>query len=307
MGLYLGIDTSNYTTSLALYNSDSESVVQVKKLLPVKSGEKGIRQSDAVFHHTQQLRELFLKLLREADLTHLCIDAVGVSTSPRRAEGSYMPCFTVGMTAAEMVSRALGVPCKEFSHQEGHIAAALYSADKLSLIGGEFLAFHVSGGTTESLHVVPPIIAEVIGTSSDLKAGQAIDRVGLMLGLDFPCGPELERLAAKSTRVFKLKPSLSGTDLSLSGIENKAKKMLDSGESHEDIALFCLKSIEAGIIYLAENAHALYSELPIVFSGGVMSNKLIRNSLLERFDSYFAEPEFSSDNAVGVAILSSII
>lgn len=318
MNLYLAFDTSNYTTSAALYDADANRVYHAKRLLPVKPGEKGIRQSDAVFHHTQQLPALLEETLEKASLAmHLSredlaghIKAVGVSTRPRRVEGSYMPCFTVGHAQAKALASVLGLSVREFSHQEGHIAAALYSAGRLDLIGTEFLAFHVSGGTTESLLVAPgpdcPVEAALAGTSTDLKAGQAIDRTGVMLGLSFPCGPALEELALKSDRTFKIRPSAQGLDVSLSGVENRCQKMLADGESPEDIALFCLKSVEAA---LASMADALLAEHPgkhIVFSGGVMSNGIIRRDFEARYDCSFAAPEFSADNAAGAAILASL-
>lgn len=307
MSLYLGIDTSNYTTSVALYDSERDTVLQRKKLLPVKPGEKGIRQSDAVFHHTQQLPELLPELLAERTEP---ITAIGVSTRPRRAEGSYMPCFTVGQGLAVNLGAALGVPVREFSHQEGHIAAALYSAGRMDLVGNEFLAFHVSGGTTESLLVqlgeVSPLTASLEGTSLDLKAGQAIDRCGVMLGLPFPCGPALEELALKSERMYKLRPSVKGLDCSLSGIENQCQKMHADGEAPEDIALYCLKSVEAAIQGMAGNLLEKYPGRHLVFSGGVMSNGIIRRDCEAVFDCSFAEPAFSADNAAGVAILASI-
>lgn len=170
-----------------------------------KKGEKGIRQSDAVFHHTVQLPEIIDKLFTKTGERD--ISAVGVSYAPRRLEGSYMPCFLTGISAATAVSRALSVPLYRFSHQEGHIAAALYSAGRLELLNEPFIAFHVSGGTTEAVLVNPDnehiINAEIVASSSDLKAGQAIDRVGVMLSLNFPAGPELERLSEKAMRYLK--------------------------------------------------------------------------------------------------------
>ena len=319
MNLYLAFDTSNYTTSAALYDADRNVVLQQKKLLPVKPGEKGIRQSDAVYHHTQQLPDVLAALLEDykkeyglvdtADLAD-SIRAVGVSTRPRRIDGSYMPCFTVGMGHAKNIAALLNVPLYEFSHQEGHIAAALYSADRLDLVGQDFLAFHVSGGTTESLAVhagkEAPLEADLVGTSSDLKAGQAIDRTGVMLGLAFPAGPALEQLALQSERRFKIRPSMKGLNCSLSGVENKCKKMLEEGETPEDIALFCLKYVEVSLQAMAEELTSQYPGQHIVFSGGVMSNGIIRNDFLKTFDCSFAEPVFSADNAAGVAVLTAL-
>ena len=117
---YLGIDTSNYTTSLALYNSEDNSVIQSKKLLPVKQGELGLRQSDALFHHTKQLPELFKELFKDFIGE---IKAVGVSVKPRNAEGSYMPCFLAGESVATAISSANDIPLHKTSHQVGHILA----------------------------------------------------------------------------------------------------------------------------------------------------------------------------------------
>lgn len=318
MSLYLGFDTSNYTTSVALYDSDQDRVWHAKRLLPVKPGEKGIRQSDAVFHHTQQLPELLETVLTDvAEAMHLSrkqlaneIAGIGVSTRPRRVEGSYMPCFTVGMTQAYDIGAVLDLPVREFSHQEGHIAAALYSAGRLDLIGTEFCAFHVSGGTTESLFVAPgtecPVEARLEGTSTDLKAGQAIDRTGVMLGLPFPAGPALEQLALKSEQTYKVRPSANGLDVSLSGVENKCQKMLAEGERPEDIALFCLRSVEAALQSMADVLLEQHPGKHLVFSGGVMSNGIIRKDFEARYDCSFAAPEFSADNAAGVAVLASL-
>lgn len=315
MSAYLAFDTSNYTTSVAVYDSASERVIHRKKLLPVKPGEKGIRQSDAVFHHTQQLRELIPPVSEDikAEKFNLCeVKAVGASIRPRWSEDSYMPCFTVGYTQGLLASELMGTPLYKFSHQEGHIAAALYSSGQLKLLGSSFLAFHVSGGTTEALMVTPsercPVSCRIIASSTDLKAGQAIDRVGVMLGLDFPCGPALERLALLSTADFdniKVSKLSESFDCSLSGLENKCKKMLDDGEESCDIALFCIKYIEKTILLMAEGISKENPALPIVFSGGVMSNSIIRETLSSRFNCFFAAPEFSSDNAAGIAVLTA--
>lgn len=307
MSYYLGIDTSNYTTSVALYNSDTNEIISKKKLLPVKKGEKGIRQSDAVFHHTVQLPELISELFNGEKYS---IGGVGVSVKPCNEEGSYMPCFLTGISVAVSLSNALGVPLYRFSHQDGHIVAALYSANNLALINNKFLAFHISGGTSQALIVEPDINyfrTTVVSDSLDLKAGQAVDRVGVSLGLTFPCGPELEKLAMKSMeKLNKIKVFRRDGNFSLSGVENKCKKMLDDGIIAEDIALYCLSYIYSAIDDTVKELLLKNGDLPVVFSGGVMSNSIIRNELQNKYDSYFAEPYFSSDNACGIAILASI-
>lgn len=306
---FFAVDTSNYTTSAAVFNADTRKVTHAKKLLPVKKGERGIRQSNAVFHHVQQLPEMVETVMNSLSGERTFL-AAGASTQPRRVKDSYMPCFLVGTANAGNFSVLNGIPFYAFSHQEGHVAAALYSAGKLDWVGQEFLAFHVSGGTTESLFVHPgdhaPIEADLVGTSTDLKAGMAIDRVGVMLGLNFPAGPQMEKLAHQSKRHYKIHPPVKDLDCSLSGVENQCRKMLENGEKPEDIALYCIRYVEAALALMAKHLIQKYPGLPLIFSGGVMSNQIIRNDFTRRFNAVFAEPEFSADNAAGTAVLTAL-
>lgn len=303
MSFVLGIDTSNYTTSVSAY--DGEKMIYRKKLLPVKEGEKGIRQSDAVFHHTVQLPELLSDLCSEIPSD---ISAVGVSVMPSNQKGSYMPCFLTGISVAKSLSSALKIPMYEFSHQDGHIAAALYSAKRTDLIGEQFIAFHISGGTSQGVLVTPNkkyFSTQLICDSLDLKAGQAIDRVGIELGLQFPCGPELEKLALCSDKNFdNIKVFHRDASFSLSGVENKCQKMIENGESPCDIALYCIKYIESALSSTCDLLLKQYGNIPIVFSGGVMSNSIIRKNFEKKYGAYFAEPAFSADNACGIAYLA---
>lgn len=296
--MYIGFDTSNYTTSIATY--DGKIIRQAKQVLAVKQGERGLRQSDAVFQHTVNMPRLCKEL--EFDVPK----AVGVSTRPRNVDGSYMPCFLVGENVATVLSSVNNVPMYKTSHQVGHILAALYSADMLELINQRFIAFHLSGGTTEALIVEPDdeeiIKATVVAQSTDLKAGQAVDRTGVMLGMTFPCGKELDALSQKSEKNYKIKPTMLDGDCSLSGVENKARNMIDKGELAEDVAKFVLTYIAETVSSMLGGVVDRYGHLPVVFSGGVASNSLLRKIINERYNAYFAESEFSLDNAAGTAI-----
>lgn len=303
MSYFLGIDTSNYTTSCAIYNSDTGEIVQKKKLLPVKPGELGLRQSDAVFHHTVQLPELMTELFDGFDGE---LSAVGVSVSPTCEKGSYMPCFLAGVNAATAVASAQNIPLRRFSHQQGHLMAALYSSGKTELLGKPFLAFHVSGGTTQALYVDGMLDAKLIAQSLDLKAGQAVDRVGVMLGFPFPAGKYVDELARQSDKKYKINIKLKDGNCCLSGVENKCWKMRDDGEKPEDICRFCLDYIMTALYQMALWAKEKYGDLPLIFSGGVMSNSIIKNEFTQKLGAYFAEPVFSADNAAGTAILASL-
>lgn len=305
MALVLGIDTSNYTTSAAIFDTETNTIEQAKKLLPVKSGDCGIRQSDAVFHHTKQLPDIISSL----DFSGRKIDAVSVSSTPRECEGSYMPCFLAGVSVARSISAVNGIPLYSFSHQQGHIAAAAFGSESCELLNSPFIAFHVSGGTTEALLVKPQqssfIKAQLIAETTDLNAGQLVDRIGVMLGLQFPCGIELERLAKGYTKDIKVKPSLKGANCSLSGFENKITKIYKDTNDKAYTAAFTLKVISSTLIAMTDALLENYGNLPLLFAGGVMSNQIIRQDILKRFNAKFAPPQFSADNAAGIAYLGA--
>ncbi len=297
----LGIDTSNYTTSVAL--AEESGFRQQRKLLSVGKGERGLRQSDALFLHTVDLPALMRSLSPMGRL-----DAVAYSARPRDAEGSYMPCFLAGAAAAESVAAALDVPVYRFSHQAGHLMAAVHSCGDEKIGEEEFLAFHLSGGTTELLLVRPDrelgFAVSVLGATLDLSAGQLIDRVGVMLGLSFPCGGSLERLAAESASMPRVHVCVRGFSCNLSGAENMAQKLFREGAPACDVARFALRFVERTVLEMSAAAREKYPALPILYAGGVMRNAAIRSAVAAAFSNvWFAEPSLSSDNAVGTAYL----
>ena len=295
----IGFDTSNYTTSIAAF--DGVEGVNCSQLLPVKPGELGLRQSDAVFSHTKSLPELSGRLFSHVNGEKIA--AVGVSTRPRAVDGSYMPCFMVGYSHAKLLSDTLQVPLFQVSHQQGHVAACLWSAGRLDLMDKPHLAWHLSGGTTELLLVEPDgknVKCTRIGGTSDISAGQLIDRTGVMLELPFPAGKHVDALSkeAIATDVFQVKcPEL---EFSLSGVQNKVQQY-SQNHSKEDTAAFALRCVCAAVKKATANAKKAYPGLEVVFSGGVASNSMLRQVMQ---DAVFAEPAYSTDNALGVAVLA---
>lgn len=305
-GVILGIDTSNYTTSVALLSESGDLIANIRRILSVKPGECGLRQSDAVFAHVKNLPEL----MREAELAldGRRIIAVGVSERPRNVDGSYMPCFLSGLSVATGISSACGAPLYKFSHQCGHIMAGLYSCKREDLLSSNIAAFHISGGTTELLRVSRAevgFIAEKVGGTLDLNAGQVIDRIGVMLGLPFPAGASLEALAKENkNKIPKKKPSVKDMSVSLSGLENLASKLYSETNDPSLTAAFVFNYIAEAISMMSDAYISKFGETPILYAGGVMRNSIIRNKLSEKFDACFAEPDMSSDNAVGIAALA---
>ncbi|MBR6376950.1 MAG: DNA-binding protein [Oscillospiraceae bacterium] len=345
----LGFDTSNYTTSVASY--DGRQAVNCSRLLPVEQGALGLRQSEALFSHVKRLPELSDRLF--AQLDPKTIQAVGVSTRPRAVEGSYMPCFLAGESQARVLAAALHLPLYCFSHQQGHIAAVIWSAGRMDLLGQDLLAWHLSGGTTELLlvHSTPAgdIDCQKIGGTTDISAGQLIDRTGQLLGLDFPAGKALDLLAAGNRRqatgtaggsapdapgastaeavigcpqeapasqpfhserseesasqpfrkeYFKVK--VNGCEFSLSGVQNQVQNYRAKGASDAETAYFALRSVVEAVKKATKNAKKEYP-LPVLFSGGVASNSMLRRAIPE---AIFGAPQYSTDNGAGIAVLT---
>ena len=306
--IILGIDTSNYTTSVALMYDDGELIANIKKPLPVGEGERGLRQSEAVFAHIKNIPSAMDEV--KAFLDGRNPVAVGVSAKPRNLEGSYMPCFLSGVAVAEAISASLGVPIYRFSHQCGHVMAALYSSGSEELMKERFAAFHVSGGTTELLLVKGGELGfdtELVGGTKDLNAGQVIDRIGVFLGMPFPAGPHLERAAlAYSGKIPSKKVSVDGTYANLSGLENMARKIYEESGDTGKTAAFIFEYLGNSIASMCDNLVSAHGKMPFVFAGGVMCNSIIKNKLKDRFDARFAEPPLSADNAVGITELTRL-
>ena len=298
----IGFDTSNYTTSIAYF--DGRNGINCSKLLPVKAGELGLRQSDAVFHHTKSLPELSGRLF--SDITVGSVTAVGVSTRPRAVEGSYMPCFLVGYAHAKLLADALRVPLIECSHQQGHVAASLWSAERLDLMSQPHLAWHLSGGTTELLLVNPDgknVSCVRIGGTTDISAGQLIDRTGQLLELPFPSGKYIDTLSTEAVNhdVFRVK--CDTLEFSLSGVQNKVQQYYTNTQNAAETAAYALRCVSHAVFRATENALKVYSGLPVVFSGGVASNTMLRRTLAP-LNPIFSQPQYSTDNALGVAVLA---
>lgn len=305
MSAFLGLDTSNYTTSAAVF--DGESGVNLGKLLEVPAGTLGLRQSEALFQHVRRLPQL-LSLLREQGALGRDLAAVGASTRPREVEGSYMPCFLVGEGMGRGIADVLARPFVPVSHQQGHLAAAAWSAGRLDLLDRPFLAWHLSGGTTELLMVEPNggiPNAKRIGGTSDISAGQLIDRTGVLLGLSFPAGKALDQLSCSVQDALPPLPrTLNGSEFSLSGVENKVKALAERGTDRAQIAAYVMDTVAQAVYTATEAARRDRPELPVLCSGGVASGTRLRRVLSAGCGAIFAQPQYSTDNAMGAAILA---
>ncbi|CAM3793434.1 hypothetical protein [Alicyclobacillus pomorum] len=314
MRCVLGIDTSNYTTSLCAVDYDSGTLVaESRKLLPVQLGERGLRQSDALFFHVQQIPLVMDQLMAQVGTgRQVQWMGVGVSVRPRPNASSYMPVFRAGQSFADAFARALCVPVVRTSHQEGHVAAAQYFLEEMPS-DVTFLAVHLSGGTSDVVLARPTRFGysvHPVAEGADLHAGQFVDRVGVALGLPFPAGPHLEKLARESKNSeFRLGVRLVENRLSFSGPCSAALRALERGVAPADVALAVQACIANAVVKAVTSALDAFSDVRhCMIAGGVASNAYIQERVTHRLrvlrpDVYvgFAPARFSSDNALGVA------
>ncbi|AZR73537.1 O-sialoglycoprotein endopeptidase [Anoxybacter fermentans] len=312
--MILGIDTSNYTTSVAVVSKEQQLLFDKRIVLNVPEGKRGLQQSEAVFQHLKNLPDLLEKVLDKyrASITGICY-----SMKPRPIEGSYMPVFKVGEGYARAVAKALGVPLYPSTHQEGHLAAGLWSVGFMPK--GPFLAMHLSGGTTDLLRVEPykgGFRIELLGSSGDLHAGQFVDRIGVMLGLKFPAGPALEELARKQKLGdgIRLPSSVEGYMVSFSGPCSAAEREIRAGVEPEKVAFAVFRCIANSVEKVLLKAIEKTGLKEVLFVGGVAANSFIKERLIRRLEHpavgarlYFAKPHYSRDNAVGIAVIKFLL
>ena len=305
----IGFDTSCYTTSVAAVTVEGDVVASCRKLLPVPEGERGLRQSEAVFIHVRQLPERFEELapfVRDAQIAAVC-----VSRTPRDDAASYMPVFHAGDAQARALAAMLGVPCFATTHQRGHIAAAKVDS---GVVDGDLLAVHLSGGTTELLSLVGEELT-LLGGTLDLHAGQVVDRTGVAMGLPFPAGPHLEKLAVQGHSEARLTMTTRDGGLSchFSGAETQIQRWIQSGElPREDIAREVYDLLARTVARMICAGAEKTGIGQVLIAGGVSSSALFRELVTERIHKRdrnlrvcFGKPEYSGDNAVGTALIGA--
>ena len=175
----------------------------------------------------------------------------------------------------------------------------------MDLMDQPHLAWHLSGGTTELLLVEPEgknVKCTRIGGTTDISAGQLIDRTGQLLQLPFPSGKHIDALSGEATLKELFKVKCPGLEFSLSGVQNKVQQYYDNHNAAETAA-YVLRCISYAVYKATENALKEYPGCSVVFSGGVASNSMLRD-FMKPLDPVFSQPQFSTDNAMGVAVLA---
>lgn len=302
--LSLGIDTSNYKTSAAVVNETGEILFNHQQLLKVKQGERGLRQSEALFQHVQNLPAVMEAVFAQEEIRER-IGCISVSTRPRPLEGSYMPVFTAGQGYARSLAAALGVPLYEVSHQEGHIEAIRHYSELKD--ANPLICFHFSGGTTEAI-LVDGSKSEIVGGSRDLAYGQVLDRIGVAMGMAFPAGEAMDRIAENGRKHPSIFTKIKVQDgyVNLSGIETQGQRMF-ADYPQEEVLDDLFEKLSASVLEMTLQLSEKYNIKNFIYAGGVSCSQYMRQYLMNRLTGKlniaFGRSELSSDNAVGVALL----
>lgn len=279
--LTLGFDTSNYATSLAVFDTDAKEVVCAKKkFLPVKEGQRGLRQSEALFHHTAALPGLLQELAGETPLARVAGNWGFRKAAPGRGLvyavlSGGRQCGQCGCVCARRTPGAHHAPA-------GACGRRAVRQRPVAIVCTPALVFHISGGTTDLLLCNGVTVQQTLGTSLDLYAGQAVDRIGVKLGFPFPAGEHLSRLAAECPQQPRVKAVLKGMNCHLSGLENQCGALLDKGYPPAYVAKYCLCTVGETVFRMVEAAYAAGFRLPVVCAGGVMSSQIVRDYVTAR-------------------------
>lgn len=303
--IYLGIDTSCYTTSVAAIDAEGQLAGEARRILTVKEGKCGLMQSEMVFQHTRNLPELVESVLYGKDYE---LAAIAVSGYPRPIEDSYMPAFLAGRSVARSLAAATGAKLFTISHQENHMEAGMWSAKGPE--AERFLMLHASGGTTDLLlcerQEDERYTITQVGGSIDLHAGQFVDRIGVALGLQFPTGPALEKLADTAKSMVELPVSVRKLEASLSGPATAAQRLLAAGADGAAMARGVEHALAETFSRLLRNGASQFNVRDVLFVGGVASNQYMRKHVEEKLAKrrvrlWVPEARFSCDNSTGCA------
>ena len=310
--VYLGIDTSCYTTSLFFMDREGHAAAETRRILKVKPGGCGLQQSEMLYQHTRNLPELMEEAARGHSFT---VRGIGVSARPRPREDSYMPAFLAGLGFARSLAALYGIPLWQISHQENHLEAALWSANGPD--ADRFLFLHASGGTTDLLLAEKENAAyrlTEIGGSLDLHAGQFVDRVGVAMGLGFPAGPALEQLAEEHTEIPEIPVSVHKTKVSLSGPCTWVLRAIEKAKPETEESPIAAANLAAGVqwglaetfVRMIRNGAAEHNVKHVILAGGVCANRWIRNHIVEKLAKrgirvWMPDNRYSGDNASGCA------
>ncbi len=306
--LILGIETSCDETGVALY--DGRLLAHAVHSQVEMHGEYGgVVPELASRDHVRRLVPLVRKVLNQSGCDLSDLKGIGYTEGPGLAGA-----LLVGATFAHGLAAALGIPALGIHHLEGHLLSPLLSAPAPQF---PFVALLVSGGHTQLMRVDGVGRYELLGETQDDAAGEAFDKTAKLLGLAYPGGPELSRLAEHGVagRYRLPRPMIGSPDLefSFSGLKTAVSSLIkkDPSLNHADLARAFVDAVVE--VLVAKSVKALQSSglTRLVVAGGVGANKQLREALGKEagrrgFDLFYPEPELCTDNGAMIAFAAAL-
>ena len=311
--LILGIETSCDETAAAVIKNGTEIVSNVVAS-QIESHKRfgGVVPEIASRHHVEQITIVLEEALLQAGVTYEDLDAIAVTEGP-----GLVGALLIGVNAAKAIAFAHGIPLVGTHHIAGHI----YANRLVQEIQYPALSLVVSGGHTELVLLTEPGSFKVIGETRDDAAGEAYDKVARTLGLPYPGGPHIDRLAQEGTPSLKLPRAWleeGSYDFSFSGLKSAVINTLHNAEQRgeniepKDLAASFQASVIEVLVKKAVKAAKEYEVKQVLLAGGVAANKGLRNALTDAFsglsmDLVIPPLHLCTDNAAMIGAAGSIM
>jgi N6-L-threonylcarbamoyladenine synthase len=309
--IVLGIETSCDETGVALYDSEKGLLADVLySQVKMHAEYGGVVPELASRDHVRKLLPLIKEVMQRADLTANQVDAIAYTAGP-----GLIGALMVGASTGRSLAMAWGVPAIGVHHMEGHLLAPMLEENPPEF---PFVALLVSGGHTQLVKVTAIGEYHLLGESLDDAAGEAFDKAAKMLGLDYPGGPLVARLAEQGDRTrFRFPRPMTdrpGLDFSFSGLKtftlNTIAKHTQDGvldqQTQADIAAAFEEAVVETLAIKCRRALQETGLKQLIIAGGVSANRRLRERLdavvtKEKASLFYARPEFCTDNGAMIA------
>lgn len=298
MPIILGIESTAHTFGVGIVKN-GEIIANVKDTYTTKKG--GIIPIDAAKHHKEISFEVYEKALETANLKERNINAIAFSQAPGLA-----PCLIEGIKFVKELSKKLSKPLIPINHCIAHLEIGKITKSK------DAVMLYTSGANTQVIAYASGKY-RVFGETLDIGVGNFIDNFARYLGIGFPGGPEIERLAKKGKNYIELPYKVKGMDITLSGILTNLKQKIESKKySNEDLAYSMQETVFAMLVETAERAMAHIGKKELLLGGGVGCNKRLQEMceiMCKERGAKFFVPENSLlvDNGAMIAFLGEIM
>jgi len=294
MKYILGVESTAHTFGVAVLNFDGIILSNIKDSFTTESG--GMIPGEVRKHHQRVSSKVYQEALEKAKVKESEIEVVAFSSAPGLA-----PCLIEGMKFSKEISEKLGVKLVGVNHCIAHLEIGEITGAKDPVL------LYASGANTQII-AYEASKYRVFGETLDLGVGNFIDTFARYIGLGFPGGPKIQKLAEEGNKLIELPYSIKGMDIALSGIQTKLRQLEEKGEKIEDLAFSLQETVFAMLVEASERALAHTGKKELLLGGGVACNtrlqEMCKKMCKERGVKFFCPSnEFLVDNAAMIGYL----